>query len=189
MCMKKNKNEYNRTDFFENDQLKSNTNFNVASYSVQCRNETINVVSFVLFRFEFNQSIFSIKINAVRVQFNEKQHLSNIEKKTFFSNQRKIEAINVVSFIFFRFDFNVKLTNVLFSEFHDFNIVFANKSETSNLKKRTLHSNRLTRDAIKIDALKLFLFENNVIKKYVSIKMFSKIIKKKIIFKIICSFF
>ena len=177
--MKKNKNKYNRTDFFENDQLKSNTNFNVASYSIQCKNETINVVSFVLFRFEFNQSIFSIKINAVRVQFNEKQHLSNIEKKTFFSNQRRIETINVVSSVFFRFGFSVELTNALFFEFHDFNIVFANESETSNSKKRTLHSNRLTRDAIWIDALKLFLFKNNVIKKYVSVKMFSKMIEKK----------
>ena len=81
---KKNKSEYNRTDFFENDQLKSNTNFNVASYSIQCRNETINVVLFVSFCFEFNQSIFSIKINAVRVQFSEKQHLLNIEKKNAF---------------------------------------------------------------------------------------------------------
>ena len=84
MCIKKNKSEYNRTDFFENDQLKSNTNFNVASYSIQCKNETINVVSFVSFRFEFSQSIFSIKINAMRVQFNEEQHLSNIEKKNAF---------------------------------------------------------------------------------------------------------
>ena len=145
---KKNKNEYNRTDFFENDQLKSNTNFNVASYSIQCKNETINVVSFVSFRFEFNQSIFSIKINAVRVQFKKVQHLSNIEKKTSFLNQRRIEAINVALSVFFRFDFNVKLTNALFSEFHDFNIVFANKSETSNSKKRTLNLNRLARDAI-----------------------------------------
>ena len=186
---KKNTTKYNKTNFFENDQLKSNTNFNVASYSIQCKNETINVVSFVLFRFEFNQSIFSIKINAVRVQFNEKQHLSNIEKKTFFFNQRKIETINVVLFVFFRFDFNVKLTNVLFFEFHDFNIVFANESETSNSKKRTLHSNRLTRDAIRIDALKLFLFENNVIKKHVSVKMFSKMIEKKSFLKSFVRFF
>ena len=57
-------------------------------------------------------------------------------------------TINVVLFVFFRFDFNVKLTNVLFFKFHDFNIVFANENETLNSKKRTLHLNRLTRDAI-----------------------------------------
>ena len=122
------------------------------------------------------------------MQFNEKQHLSNI-KKTFFLNQRKIETINVVLFVFFRFDFNVKSTNVLFFKFHNFNIVFANENKPSNLKNLTLYSNQLMRDAIQIDALKLFLFKNNVIKKYVSIKMFLKMIEKKSFSKSFVRFF